>query len=102
MCLDGFCFNISLVFFLIGCLLGCLLVLLRVYMLCYILYGHIYFLLNSKGVLYALGFICLLVTSGTILKNISRYLAQGAIYVRYLAQKKHDISQKRYLPESQR
>ena len=38
-------------------------------------YGYIYSLLNSKGVLHALGFICLLVTAGTILKNITRYLA---------------------------
>ena len=38
-------------------------------------YGYIYSLLNSKGVLHALGFICILVTAGTILKNITRYLA---------------------------
>ena len=39
------------------------------------LYSYIYSLLNNNGVLSALGFICLLVAIGTILKNSTRYLA---------------------------
>ncbi len=39
------------------------------------LYSYIYTLLNNNGVLSALGFICLLVAIGTILKNSTRYLA---------------------------
>ena len=38
-------------------------------------YSYIYSLLNNNGVLSALGFICLLVAIGTILKNSTRYLA---------------------------
>ena len=38
-------------------------------------YSYIYSLLTKNGVLYALGFICFLVTCGTILKNITRYIA---------------------------
>ena len=34
--------------------------------------------------------------------NISRYLPNKAIFVRYLLQKSCDISQKRYMPETQR
>jgi len=38
-------------------------------------YAHIYSLLNHKGALSALAFICVLVGVGTILKNCTRYLA---------------------------
>ncbi|MAQ32017.1 MAG: antibiotic ABC transporter ATP-binding protein [Flavobacteriales bacterium] len=39
------------------------------------LYSYIYSLLDNNGALSALGFICLLVAIGTILKNSTRYLA---------------------------
>ena len=38
-------------------------------------YTYISKILNKKGGIAALGFICVLVASGTILKNVSRYLA---------------------------
>jgi len=38
-------------------------------------YTYLSSLLSSKGVLYALGFICVLVGVGTVLKNTTRYLA---------------------------